>query len=726
MTEGNKRIGSFLRWLSSWCSRAFSPPKAIKTLPTDCPHRFATFLIVVVSIVIVFCIGWGACALERRLIASAGHNLVQAATDSASKLEMMIAERHADIQVLSSSPIVRGRDRVALTSYLYRLLKSYHAYQWIGVTDADGVLIASTDPGTVSPNRRTSPWFQQTAKTNDVTILDARMNQEGTKTLAITISEPVRTLDGRFHGVVAATVEVPYLVDLLDRTTQVLQSAAWSGDPHIEYQLLNGNGDLIADSNLRQEGRLNLRDLGLLSAQLVANSERGFVEEEHLRRHKPVITAYAQVNLQQARPPLRWGILIRADRDSILTPIRTFLRNLMLVATLIVVPIALLLIWLVKQLHREWHLATQESLRASEAESALKTRAEALHALVKTANSLAAAPDIESQLRHVLKVARATTGARYAALGVLDSEKKRLARCLTIGLDEARVCAIGALPVKGGILSFLAQREGVFRIDDLSTQVMVLDGLPPYLPLTSFLGISLRCHGELFGQLYLVEKVSHEGTVTVFTDLDEQVLLMLAAQAAISIENLQLLHDSKQQALRDSLTGLLNHSAILDALGREMDRAERQQEPAAVLMADLDHFKRINDTYGHRVGDLVLREVARRIRETARRYDLVGRVGGEEFLIILPGCDQESTSEIAERIRSAIGDVPIDAQGGSLSVTVSIGAATWLPGQPSHSHLLWETADQALYSVKHNGRNGVVVNSLPRNEGPKRYTPQFV
>jgi diguanylate cyclase (GGDEF)-like protein len=210
-----------------------------------------------------------------------------------------------------------------------------------------------------------------------------------------------------------------------------------------------------------------------------------------------------------------------------------------------------------------------------------------------------------------------------------------------------------------------------------------------------------------------VEKVSAESTVTVFTDLDEQVLLMLAAQAAISIENLQLLHDSKQRALRDSLTGLLNHSAILDALGREMDRAERQQEPVAVLMADLDHFKRINDTYGHQVGDVVLREAARRIRETARRYDLVGRVGGEEFLVILPGCDQVATAEIAERIRSAISDAPVDASAGSLPVTVSLGAATWSPGQPAHPHVLWETADQALYRVKRNGRNGVAVTSLP-------------
>ena len=200
-----------------------------------------------------------------------------------------------------------------------------------------------------------------------------------------------------------------------------------------------------------------------------------------------------------------------------------------------------------------------------------------------------------------------------------------------IGPDETHVRAIGALPVEGGILSRLVQTEAALKVDDLGSLVSK-ERLPPDLPLSSFLGISLRGHGELIGQLYLLEKTTADGHVTAFTDFDEQILSTLSLQAAVSIDNLRLLHDSKDRAMRDSLTGWLNHSSIQDALIRELARSERDKEPLTVLMADLDHFKRINDTYGHLVGDLVICEVTRRIGEVARRYDLLARVGGEELV----------------------------------------------------------------------------------------------
>ena len=112
------------------------------------------------------------------------------------------------------------------------------------------------------------------------------------------------------------------------------------------------------------------------------------------------------------------------------------------------------------------------------------------------------------------------------------------------------------------------------------------------------------------------------------------------------------------QANHDNLTGLLNRGAILQTLENELARANRERHPVAVLMADVDRFKQINDTYGHQAGDEVLRETARRMKAAMRRYDAVGRYGGEEFLIVLPGCDHPGALAQAERVREAIASEP--------------------------------------------------------------------
>ena len=126
------------------------------------------------------------------------------------------------------------------------------------------------------------------------------------------------------------------------------------------------------------------------------------------------------------------------------------------------------------------------------------------------------------------------------------------------------------------------------------------------------------------------------------------------------------------QATRDALTGLWNRAAILDILLRELGRAKREGISVGIVMADLDHFKRVNDTYGHLVGDEVLRETARRIRSSARLYDSVGRYGGEEFLMIFPGCDASGAKTQTERLRACVCGEPIATSGGSISVTISL------------------------------------------------------
>jgi len=679
-------------------------------------NRHQTWIVSVVSVIALlalFCLGWTARTVQDRLVQSAGHSLVQAATDAASKLDMMILERYHDIQLLSTAPITQGQNPETLTQYLRELVQAHPAYRWIGVTDSRGRIIAATDTSTTSLDRSQSHWFQLARTITGVRILDAQVSDESGGASAITVIAPLHSPDGRFLGAIAAVVGVPSLMHILDDTMQVLKNIEWTEESHIEYQLLNEKGDLIADSTLRQEGNLNLKQLGLPSGLLEGMNEQGFVEETHLRRGASVITAYAQVTIAHADPPLRWNILIRVDRDSILAPIRSFLLKLSFLALLIFLPLLGLVLGMVKALHGEWGSAKREFERASDAETALMKRTEALHTLVVAAQRLAAQQDLGELLHQLLNLAKENTGARYAALRVYDGNAPTAIQFLTAGIDDAAVRAIQTLPLEQGAWESLGQEGGALRLAHLTGHWAALGFPADYAPMTSFLGVSIRSRGQFFGRLSLANKLTSNGLATDFSELDEQVVLTLASQAGTAIQNLQLLHDSKEQARHDSLTGLLNHSTILNALTQELSRAERNRHPLAVLIADLDHFKEVNDTHGHPVGDTVLREAAQRLRETARSYDHVGRVGGEEFLIIVPNCDLVELRECGERFRSAISDMPFDTSSGQLTITVSIGATVWSSEHPLSPELLFKMADYALYRMKSRGRNGIDIVPHP-------------
>jgi diguanylate cyclase (GGDEF)-like protein len=163
----------------------------------------------------------------------------------------------------------------------------------------------------------------------------------------------------------------------------------------------------------------------------------------------------------------------------------------------------------------------------------------------------------------------------------------------------------------------------------------------------------------------------------------------------------------RDQATHDGLTGLLNRNTILDALRTELARTARERHPVAVLMVDLDHFKLVNDTYGHVAGDAVLSETARRMKSSVRPYDSIGRYGGEEFLIVLPGCDAPSAQAQAERLREALACEPVPVDGQSIRVTCSIGVSASTGSLVCSSDTLVRDADLALYRAKDRGRNQV-------------------
>jgi two-component system cell cycle response regulator len=179
-------------------------------------------------------------------------------------------------------------------------------------------------------------------------------------------------------------------------------------------------------------------------------------------------------------------------------------------------------------------------------------------------------------------------------------------------------------------------------------------------------------------------------------------------------------HDDLQfAAAHDPLTALWNRGAILDLLKREVQRRQRTEDPLSLIMADVDYFKRINDTHGHMIGDAVLREVTRRLAAGVRNYDAVGRYGGEEFLIILPGCSAPDLVVSAERLRHSIADHPIETSAGQLPVTLSLGLASAERGEQEtlDCETFLRAADEALYAAKAGGRNRVETSPSSRAAG---------
>jgi diguanylate cyclase (GGDEF)-like protein len=165
------------------------------------------------------------------------------------------------------------------------------------------------------------------------------------------------------------------------------------------------------------------------------------------------------------------------------------------------------------------------------------------------------------------------------------------------------------------------------------------------------------------------------------------------------------------EATHDRLTGLWNRGRILDLLGGELTRARREHRPLSVVIADIDHFKDINDTYGHQVGDEVLRQVGQRMFSVCGDRDCVGRYGGEEFLFVIPGCDAAKVLEFGERLRDAIAREPLHVGRLEIPMTISIGAAASERADDPSGALI-NSADEALYRAKGAGRNRVALASV--------------
>lgn len=231
--------------------------------------------------------------------------------------------------------------------------------------------------------------------------------------------------------------------------------------------------------------------------------------------------------------------------------------------------------------------------------------------------------------------------------------------------------------------------------------------------------LNKKKNGETYWEVEMIAPViDSEGVIVNYIAIKEDVTAQKESDAKLrdaytkledQMREIQELQDElREQAIRDPLTKLHNRHYLKETLSRELSRAMREKYPISFLLLDIDHFKHVNDTYGHAAGDFVLRDLADHLAEFTRTGDIVCRYGGEEFLVAFPNTKEQDAFFIADRLRASIQASPIYVDHHTISITISAGISEF----PTHGHyeaLILETADKALYHAKHNGRNQVVL-----------------
>jgi diguanylate cyclase (GGDEF)-like protein len=261
-----------------------------------------------------------------------------------------------------------------------------------------------------------------------------------------------------------------------------------------------------------------------------------------------------------------------------------------------------------------------------------------------------------------------------------------------------------------GIAGRVAERGEPILVEDIEHDPRIGTKNQAKYKTSSFVSVPLKIGNRVVGVMNFTDKATGE----YFDDVDLRFAQTCASHAAVVLDHKEMREETarlKQQAITDNLTGLLNRGCILSRLREELARSDRYAKTMSLVMLDLDGFKDINDQFGHATGDRVLRIIAEVMMNAARSIDIVGRYGGDEFVIILPETDTFFAAYMAERVRSDIANTDIlreISDSFENKITVSIGIATF-PLHGTSPEVLVEHADEALYRAKAGGRDRVVV-----------------
>lgn len=329
----------------------------------------------------------------------------------------------------------------------------------------------------------------------------------------------------------------------------------------------------------------------------------------------------------------------------------------------------------------------------------LNARTAQLATLYEIGSALTSVLNLDRVLNLIVDSVTRLIGAEICSIMLLDPTKRYLRIRVAKGLPKS-VVERTVIKVGEGISGWVAQHGEPLLIKDIESHPIFGRKSDSKYTTKSLLSVPLKVRGEVIGVLNVNNKVPRG----VFVEEDANLLMLFATQAAIAIENAHLYEEVERLAITDGLTGLYVHRYFQEALENEIKRGLRYKHPISLMMIDIDHFKQLNDTYGHQTGDEVLRRLAEILKSQARGHDIVARYGGEEFAIVLPVTPKDGALSAASRLRRAVETTPFKIFRKTLHITISIGVAS-CPQDAQNREELIGKADQALYAAKRGGRN---------------------
>ena len=274
---------------------------------------------------------------------------------------------------------------------------------------------------------------------------------------------------------------------------------------------------------------------------------------------------------------------------------------------------------------------------------------------------------------------------------------------LLLDLHQLRSAYLaGLFAVQGALLTWLAWCPRLSGERERSRSLVIVGSLCLMLMFVAR-GAAVIAGGEWDREVTVPDNLQ------AMTYLASIAILLLNTVGFVLMQKERAVEQQHQEATHDALTGVFNRRALMLQIERHMSLASRQNSPLALLMLDIDHFKKVNDTYGHQIGDGILREVALRIGNRLRQHDVLGRYGGEEFMVVLPSTTLEGAVAVAEDICAAVAEKPLMVSGRAMQLTVSIGVHARTPTPVAEVlEAMVAASDNAMYAAKQKGRNCVV------------------